>query len=163
MAHSAICFGNLLIDGFYLQPMSMVLPGVVGFKLSGKLRNGVTATDLVLTVTQMLRKHGVVGKFVEFYGNHNAFIFNQCLRMNFYWSSSLMLYISHFQINFRARYEWIVTCWSGHHCKHVTRIWCNYGFLPCWCKDTGLFKAYWQKWWHSKLLAVTVFNVLHLP
>ncbi|CAN6285768.1 unnamed protein product [Urochloa humidicola] len=50
------------------QPMSMVLPGVVGFKLSGKLRNGVTATDLVLTVTQMLRKHGVVGKFVEFYG-----------------------------------------------------------------------------------------------
>ncbi|KAK6157275.1 hypothetical protein DH2020_011523 [Rehmannia glutinosa] len=50
------------------QPMSMVLPGVVGFKLSGKLRDGVTATDLVLTVTQMLRKHGVVGKFVEFYG-----------------------------------------------------------------------------------------------
>ncbi|KAK4791769.1 hypothetical protein SAY86_032182 [Trapa natans] len=50
------------------QPMSMVLPGVVGFKLSGKLNNGVTATDLVLTVTQMLRKHGVVGKFVEFYG-----------------------------------------------------------------------------------------------
>lgn len=48
--------------------MSMVLPGVVGFKLSGKLRNGVTATDLVLTVTQMLRKHGVVGKFVEFHG-----------------------------------------------------------------------------------------------
>ncbi|KAH8489483.1 hypothetical protein H0E87_024924, partial [Populus deltoides] len=51
------------------QPMSMVLPGVVGFKLNGKLRNGVTATDLVLTVTQMLRKHGVVGKFVEFYGD----------------------------------------------------------------------------------------------
>ncbi|KAL1316003.1 aconitate hydratase 1 [Arachis hypogaea] len=50
------------------QPMSMVLPGVVGFKLLGKLRSGVTATDLVLTVTQMLRKHGVVGKFVEFYG-----------------------------------------------------------------------------------------------
>ncbi|CAL5188196.1 unnamed protein product [Lathyrus oleraceus] len=50
------------------QPMSMVLPGVVGFKLSGKLRSGVTATDLVLTVTQILRKHGVVGKFVEFYG-----------------------------------------------------------------------------------------------
>ncbi|OIV99207.1 hypothetical protein TanjilG_06512 [Lupinus angustifolius] len=51
------------------QPMSMVLPGVVGFKLSGKLRDGVTATDLVLTVTQILRKHGVVGKFVEFYGD----------------------------------------------------------------------------------------------
>ncbi|KAF4401970.1 hypothetical protein G4B88_017482 [Cannabis sativa] len=50
------------------QPMSMVLPGVVGFKLKGKLRDGVTATDLVLTVTQTLRKHGVVGKFVEFYG-----------------------------------------------------------------------------------------------
>ncbi|XP_057455822.1 aconitate hydratase, cytoplasmic-like [Lotus japonicus] len=51
------------------QPMSMVLPGVVGFKLAGKLRNGVTATDLVLTVTQILRKHGVVGKFVEFHGD----------------------------------------------------------------------------------------------
>ncbi|PUZ72230.1 hypothetical protein GQ55_2G377200 [Panicum hallii var. hallii] len=50
------------------QPMSMVLPSVVGFKLSGKLRDGVTATDLVLTVTQILRKHGVVGKFVEFHG-----------------------------------------------------------------------------------------------
>lgn len=53
-----------------IQPMSMVLPGVVGFKLTGKLRDGVTATDLVLTVTQMLRKHGVVGKFVEFYGKY---------------------------------------------------------------------------------------------
>ena len=50
--------------------MSMVLPGVVGFKLLGKLRDGVTATDLVLIVTQMLRKHGVVGKFVEFYGKY---------------------------------------------------------------------------------------------
>lgn len=50
------------------QPMSMVLPNVVGFKLTGKLQTGVTATDLVLTVTQMLRKHGVVGKFVEFHG-----------------------------------------------------------------------------------------------
>jgi len=50
------------------QPLSMLIPEVVGFKLAGKLREGVTATDLVLTVTQMLRKHGVVGKFVEFYG-----------------------------------------------------------------------------------------------
>ncbi|WJX75793.1 aconitate hydratase [Trifolium repens] len=50
------------------QPMSMILPCVVGFKLFGKLNDGVTATDLVLTVTQMLRKHGVVGKFIEFYG-----------------------------------------------------------------------------------------------
>ena len=50
------------------QPISMVLPEVVGFKLSGKLREGATATDLVLTVTQMLRKKGVVGKFVEFFG-----------------------------------------------------------------------------------------------
>ena len=48
--------------------MSMVLPGVVGFKLVGSMRTGVTATDLVLTCTQMLRNHGVVGKFVEFYG-----------------------------------------------------------------------------------------------
>src|SRR5271154_3969355 len=50
------------------QPLSMLLPEVVGFKLTGELREGVTATDLVLTVTQMLRKKGVVGKFVEFYG-----------------------------------------------------------------------------------------------
>jgi aconitate hydratase len=50
------------------QPFSMVIPEVIGFKLSGKLREGVTATDLVLTVTQMLRAKGVVGKFVEFYG-----------------------------------------------------------------------------------------------
>ncbi|MDQ7248501.1 aconitate hydratase AcnA [Dongia sedimenti] len=50
------------------QPVSMLIPEVVGFKLSGKLREGATATDLVLTVTQMLRKKGVVGKFVEFYG-----------------------------------------------------------------------------------------------
>ncbi|WOL10402.1 aconitate hydratase, cytoplasmic [Canna indica] len=51
------------------QPMSLVLPSVVGFKFSGKLCNGVTATDLVLTVTQILRNHGVVRKFVEFYGS----------------------------------------------------------------------------------------------
>jgi aconitate hydratase len=50
------------------QPISMLLPQVVGFKLSGKLCEGATATDLVLTVTQMLRKKGVVGKFVEFHG-----------------------------------------------------------------------------------------------
>ncbi|EGT0618780.1 aconitate hydratase AcnA [Citrobacter braakii] len=51
------------------QPVSMLIPDVVGFKLVGKLQEGITATDLVLTVTQMLRKHGVVGKFVEFYGD----------------------------------------------------------------------------------------------
>ncbi|MBV9399382.1 MAG: aconitate hydratase AcnA [Bryobacterales bacterium] len=51
------------------QPATMLLPEVVGFKLTGKLREGATATDLVLTVTQMLRKKGVVGKFVEFYGD----------------------------------------------------------------------------------------------
>jgi aconitate hydratase len=50
------------------QPVSMLVPQVVGFKLSGALREGATATDLVLTVTEMLRKKGVVGKFVEFYG-----------------------------------------------------------------------------------------------
>ena len=50
------------------QPVSMLLPQVVGFKLTGKLKEGATATDLVLTVTEMLRKLGVVGKFVEFYG-----------------------------------------------------------------------------------------------
>jgi len=50
------------------QPVSMLLPEVIGFRLTGKLNEGVTATDLVLTVTQMLRKKGVVGKFVEFFG-----------------------------------------------------------------------------------------------
>ncbi len=51
------------------QPISMLIPEVVGFKLFGKMKEGVTATDLVLTVTQMLRKKGVVGKFVEFFGS----------------------------------------------------------------------------------------------
>jgi aconitate hydratase A / 2-methylisocitrate dehydratase len=51
------------------QPVSMLIPRVVGFKLSGELPAGATATDLVLTITEMLRKHGVVGKFVEFYGS----------------------------------------------------------------------------------------------
>ncbi|MCZ2261464.1 aconitate hydratase AcnA [Isoptericola sp. QY 916] len=50
------------------QPVSMLIPRVVGFKLSGSIPAGVTATDVVLTITQMLRQHGVVGKFVEFYG-----------------------------------------------------------------------------------------------
>ncbi len=51
------------------QPVSMLIPKVVGFKLSGAIPTGVTATDVVLTITQMLRRHGVVGKFVEFYGS----------------------------------------------------------------------------------------------
>jgi aconitate hydratase len=51
------------------QPVSMLIPRVVGFKLSGEAPEGTTATDLVLTITEMLRKHGVVGKFVEFYGS----------------------------------------------------------------------------------------------
>ncbi|MDQ0575590.1 aconitate hydratase AcnA [Agromyces albus] len=51
------------------QPVSMLIPKVVGFKLSGAIPAGVTATDVVLTITDMLRKHGVVGKFVEFYGS----------------------------------------------------------------------------------------------
>jgi len=50
------------------QPVSMLVPKVVGFKLTGNLKEGITATDLVLTIVDMLRKHGVVGKFVEFYG-----------------------------------------------------------------------------------------------
>src|SRR6202522_999727 len=54
------------------QPVSMLIPNVVGFRLSGELPSGTTATDLVLTITEMLRKHGVVGKFVEFYGEGGA-------------------------------------------------------------------------------------------
>src|SRR5262245_49687525 len=61
--------GGIEAEGAMLgQPLSMLIPQVVGFKLDGRLREGVTATDAVLTVTQMLRKKGVVGKFVEFYG-----------------------------------------------------------------------------------------------
>ncbi len=56
------------------QPVSMLIPDVVGFKLTGQLREGITATDLVLTVTRMLRKHGVVGKFVEFYGDGLSYL-----------------------------------------------------------------------------------------
>jgi len=55
--------------GMLGQPVSLLIPQVVGFRFKGSLREGITATDLVLTVTQMLREHGVVGKFVEFYGN----------------------------------------------------------------------------------------------
>ena len=51
------------------QPVTMLIPHVVGFELKGRLAEGATATDLVLTVTEMLRKHGVVGKFVEFFGD----------------------------------------------------------------------------------------------
>ena len=51
------------------EPVTMLIPDVVGFKLTGELPEGSTATDLVLTVTELLRKHGVVGKFVEFYGD----------------------------------------------------------------------------------------------
>src|SRR2546427_9724108 len=51
------------------QPSSMLIPEVIGFRLHGRLSEGATATDLVLTVTEMLRKKGVVGKFVEFYGS----------------------------------------------------------------------------------------------
>ena len=50
------------------QPVSMLIPLVVGVKLTGRLREGATATDLVLTITEMLRQHGVVGKFVEYFG-----------------------------------------------------------------------------------------------
>lgn len=50
------------------QAVTMTVPEVVGFKMTGKIKEGITATDIVLTVTQMLRKHGVVEKFVEFYG-----------------------------------------------------------------------------------------------
>ena len=55
--------------GMLGQPISLLIPEVVGFQFTGQLREGITATDLVLTVTQMLREHGVVGKFVEFFGD----------------------------------------------------------------------------------------------
>ena len=50
------------------QPISMVVPEVIGFEIKGKIKEGITATDLVLTITEQLRQKGVVGKFVEFYG-----------------------------------------------------------------------------------------------
>src|SRR3712207_9048648 len=61
-------FNDTATSEIYTLSLHDALPILVGFKLTGKLREGVTATDLVLTVTQMLRKKGVVGKFVEFYG-----------------------------------------------------------------------------------------------
>ncbi|MCU1417390.1 MAG: acnA, partial [Schumannella sp.] len=62
--------GGIVAEAAMLgQPLSMLIPKVVGFKLTGAIPTGVTATDVVLTITQMLRKHGVVGKFVEFYGD----------------------------------------------------------------------------------------------
>src|SRR5690625_3151676 len=63
------CVGGIEADAAMLgQPVSMLIPRVVGFKLKGEIPTGVTATDVVLTITEMLREHGVVGKFVEFYG-----------------------------------------------------------------------------------------------
>src|SRR3546814_13419170 len=65
----AWCVGSVGAEAAMLgQPVSMLIPEVVGFKLKGQLREGVTATDLVLTATQMLRAKGVVGRFVEYYG-----------------------------------------------------------------------------------------------
>src|SRR5206468_8789235 len=62
--------GGIEAEGAMLgQPLSMLIPQVVGFKLRGRMREGTTATDVVLTVTEMLRAKGVVGKFVEFYGS----------------------------------------------------------------------------------------------
>src|SRR5262249_18681734 len=62
--------GGIEAEGAMLgQPLSMLIPAVIGFKLHGQMKEGTTATDVVLTVTQMLRAKGVVGKFVEFYGN----------------------------------------------------------------------------------------------
>ena len=57
------------------QPVTMLIPEVVGFKMTGSLKEGVTATDLVLRVVEELRKHGVVGKFVEFYGQGMSDLF----------------------------------------------------------------------------------------
>src|SRR4030095_3641538 len=62
--------GGIEAEGAMLgQPLSMLIPAVIGFKLYGEMKEGTTATDVVLTVTQMLRAKGVVGKFVEFYGS----------------------------------------------------------------------------------------------
>src|SRR2546429_3557257 len=67
---SDVCSSDLEAEAAMLgQPSSMLIPEVVGFRLHGRLCEGATATDLVLTVTEMLRKKGVVGKFVEFYGS----------------------------------------------------------------------------------------------
>src|ERR1035438_8407281 len=68
---TGVSIGNLGLsptEGSHICPRTMLIPQVVGFKLIGQLPEGATATDLVLTVTQMLRKKGVVGKFVEFFG-----------------------------------------------------------------------------------------------
>ena len=90
--------------------MSMVLPGVVGFKLTGKLRDGVTATDLVLTVTQMLRKHGVVGKFVEFHGNLPMVVCRNFLAVSLCKETYVVFFFVFFLGLYRPGCEPIVTC-----------------------------------------------------
>jgi aconitate hydratase len=61
------------------QPIYMLLPEVVGFELSGELRAGVTATDMTLRIVELLREHGVVSKFVEFYGSGMANLWQICI------------------------------------------------------------------------------------
>src|SRR5690606_35639041 len=64
------CVGGIEAEAVMLgQPITMLIPQVVGFELNGRLPEGATGTDLVLTVTEMLRRYGVVGKFVEFFGD----------------------------------------------------------------------------------------------
>jgi hypothetical protein len=83
--------------------MGMVLPGVVGFKLSGKLQDGVTTTDIVLTMTQMLRKHGAIGKFVEFYGKHSMV-----------YIVGSIIYLIHISFNiFSLYFSFAFRCWCG--------------------------------------------------
>lgn len=104
--------------------MSMVLPGVVGFKLSGKLRNGVTATDLVLTVTQILRKHGVVGKFVEFYGNQDLLHFLLIIRL------CRSIYLVSWFLCSRQWYGWIIVGCRATIANMSPEYGATMGFFP---------------------------------
>ncbi len=102
------------------QPISMLIPQVVGFKLTGKMAEGTTATDLVLTVVEMLRAQGVVGKFVEFYGDG----------------------IAHLSLEDG---QWKLGWDAGHHCQHGTGIWGHHGLLPGECCHAKIFAIQWPR------------------
>src|SRR5579884_2525751 len=113
------------------QPVSMLIPQVVGVKLSGKLREGSTATDLVLTITEMLRKHGVVGKFVEFFGPglHNLALADRATIANMapeYGATCGIFPID----NETLRYLRL----TGRTAEHIALV-------EAYCREQGLFHA----------------------
>ena len=112
------------------QPVSMLIPQVVGVRLSGKLPEGATATDLVLTLTEMLRKHGVVGKFVEYFGSGLQTLApgrprDHCAT----WRRSMARPAAS-SLSMKRR---CATCGSRDAAKNTSRL------VEAYCKEQGLF------------------------